>query len=224
MFPWHQIDTVLLDMDGTLLDLHFDNHFWLQLVPEQLSHQQGISHQQASQMVTAAYHKVVGTLEWYCFDYWEQQLGLDLLTLHYSIVERIQMRQDSMPFLQALAYANKRRILLTNAHPKSLALKLEHTELAMGLDEKLSSHESGYPKEHPEFWRYAFEKYQLDPTRCLFIDDSPAILAASKLAGVEYQLAITNPDSQKPHNVISDFPAIDDYRQLLQDLKTPYTN
>src|SRR5690606_507131 len=26
--PWNQIDTVLLDMDGTLLDLHFDNHFW----------------------------------------------------------------------------------------------------------------------------------------------------------------------------------------------------
>ena len=25
---WTQLDTILLDMDGTLLDLEFDNHFW----------------------------------------------------------------------------------------------------------------------------------------------------------------------------------------------------
>ena len=29
-----QVDTILLDMDGTLLDLHFDNHFWLEHVPK----------------------------------------------------------------------------------------------------------------------------------------------------------------------------------------------
>ena len=29
---WRDIDTVLLDMDGTLLDLHYDNHFWLEPV------------------------------------------------------------------------------------------------------------------------------------------------------------------------------------------------
>ena len=33
MINWKNIDTVLLDMDGTLLDLHFDNHFWQTFVP-----------------------------------------------------------------------------------------------------------------------------------------------------------------------------------------------
>ena len=33
MIDWQQIDTVFLDMDGTLLDLNFDNHFWLKHVP-----------------------------------------------------------------------------------------------------------------------------------------------------------------------------------------------
>ena len=41
--PWPDIDTVLLDMDGTLLDLHFDNHFWLELLPQRYAELHGIS-------------------------------------------------------------------------------------------------------------------------------------------------------------------------------------
>ena len=33
MLDWNNISTVLLDMDGTLLDLHFDNYFWQHHVP-----------------------------------------------------------------------------------------------------------------------------------------------------------------------------------------------
>ena len=218
MFPWNEIDTVLLDMDGTLLDLHFDNHFWLSLVPAELSRQRGLDSQAAQALVESSYDKVFGTLDWYCLDYWETELRLDIMGLHKTLVDRIQLRQDSMPFLSALGEQKKSRILVTNAHPKSLALKLEHTELATGLDLMLSSHETGYPKEHPHFWQHLFLQFQLDPSRCLFIDDNEDILQAAKDAGVGYQLGITNPDSQKPNKVFSDFPAIGDYHLLLDDL------
>ena len=218
MFPWNEIDTVLLDMDGTLLDLHFDNHFWLSLVPAELSRQRGLNSQAAQALVESSYDKVFGTLDWYCLDYWESELGLDIIGLHKTLVDRIQLRQDSMPFLSALGAQKKSRILVTNAHPKSLALKLEHTELAAGLDHMLSSHETGYPKEHPHFWQHLFLQFQLDPSRCLFIDDNEDILQAAKDAGVGYQLGITNPDSQKPNKIFSDFPAIGDYHLLLDDL------
>ncbi|MCG9739409.1 GMP/IMP nucleotidase [Shewanella insulae] len=219
MFPWNKIDTVLLDMDGTLLDLHFDNHFWLKLVPQTLCQQRRIPQSEAQQLVESAYAKVFGTLEWYCLEYWQQELDLDILALHHTLVDRIQLRQDSMPFLSALARHSKRRILVTNAHPHSLALKLKHTDLASGLDEMLSSHTTGYPKEHPQFWRHLFNHFSLDPSRCLFIDDSEPILQAAKKAGVGYQLGIKNPDSQKPHKQFADFPAIDDYHHLLVSLE-----
>lgn len=218
MFDWNTIDTVLLDMDGTLLDLHFDNHFWLSLVPQELCKQRGLNPSQAQQLVVESYNKVAGTLDWYCLDYWQAELQLDIMGLHHTLVDRIQLRQDSMPFLNALAVAGKKRILVTNAHPKSLALKLEHTELGRGLDAMISSHETGYPKEHPQFWHTLFEQFALTPERCLFIDDSETILHAARLAGVGHQLGITNPDSQKPANSFTDFPAISDYRLLLTDL------
>lgn len=218
MLPWDQIDTVLLDMDGTLLDLHFDNHFWLHLVPQELSREKGISVDEAKAMVESQYQQVSGTLNWYCLEYWRDTLGLDVLALHRTLVDRIQMRQDSMPFLQALEQAGKLRILVTNAHPDNLQLKLEHTELRRGLDKLLSSHETGYPKEHPAFWTELFERFGLEPARCLFIDDSEPILAAARKAGVGFQLGIKNPDSQKPQKEFADFPAIHDYHLLLEEL------
>ncbi len=39
---WQDVDTVLLDMDGTLLDLAFDNYFWQKLVPEYATGSDGI--------------------------------------------------------------------------------------------------------------------------------------------------------------------------------------
>ncbi|RTR37394.1 GMP/IMP nucleotidase [Shewanella canadensis] len=218
MFPWNKIDTVLLDMDGTLLDLHFDNHFWLSLVPKELSRQKGLDSQAAQQLVETAYQKVFGTLDWYCLDYWQRELNVDIKELHRTLVDRIQLRQDSMPFLTALGVQGKSRILVTNAHPHSLSLKLEHTDLSKGLDKMISSHETGYPKEHPKFWLHLFQRFNLDPSRCLFVDDSEAILNAAKKAGVGYQLGITNPDSQKTDKVFSDFPSIGDYHLLLDDL------
>lgn len=218
MFPWDKIDTVLLDMDGTLLDLHFDSHFWLKLVPQTLSHNRNISLNEANVLVEQAYDQVVGTLDWYCLDYWQQQLQLDIVMLQRTLADRIQLRQDSMPFLHTLAKKHKTRILVTNAHPHSLALKLEHTELAQGLDHMLSSHETGFAKEHPQFWSSLFNQYQLQPSRCLFIDDSEAILHAAKQAGVGYLLGISNPDSKKPHKIFTHFPAIHDYHHLLDDL------
>jgi FMN phosphatase YigB (HAD superfamily) len=45
--PWEAIDTVLLDMDGTLLDLRFDNYFWMEFLPERYAERHGLTPEQA---------------------------------------------------------------------------------------------------------------------------------------------------------------------------------
>jgi len=49
MLNWSEISTVLLDMDGTILDLHFDTHFWLEHLPMRYSEKTGISLEQAKE-------------------------------------------------------------------------------------------------------------------------------------------------------------------------------
>ena len=65
MIAWERVETVLLDMDGTLLDLQFDNHFWREHVPRRFAERHGLDPDSARAQVYAHYRRVEGTLDWY---------------------------------------------------------------------------------------------------------------------------------------------------------------
>ena len=117
-------------MDGTLLDLHFDNQFWLHHVPMRYAQKEGISIEQATDLLRLEYQKVAGQIQWYCLDYWQKTLDLPIAELKQEIKHLIALRDDVPAFLIALKDAGKSVILVTNAHPDSLSLKLEQTTLA----------------------------------------------------------------------------------------------
>ncbi len=98
MLDWRQIDTVLLDMDGTLLDLHFDNYFWLEHLPKRWAELSGISVSDAKQQLEAEYHELNGKIEWYCLDYWTKRLSLPITELKREVMDKIQMRADTPAF------------------------------------------------------------------------------------------------------------------------------
>lgn len=214
-FNWKEIDTVLLDMDGTLIDLQPDNYFWLQLVPKALSEKHGMTLEQARKTIHQEYTAVQHTMNWYCFDYWCEKLDLDIYHMTDEIGDRTRVRDDTAPFLKALRDNGKKTILLTNAHPHSLAVKMSYTRLDDHLDLLLSTHTFGYPKEDQRLWHAVQQQTGFDPQRTLFVDDGEPILDAAKTFGIRYCLGIENPDSSMAVKTFQRHPSINDYRTLL---------
>ncbi|KPH58584.1 GMP/IMP nucleotidase [Pseudoalteromonas porphyrae] len=214
MLNWSKIDTVLLDMDGTLLDLHFDNHFWLNVIPEQHAIVRNIGLDEAKADIAKRYQAVHGQIQWYCLDYWEQQLNLPIMELKRQTQHLIKVREDVPAFLTALRQAGKELILLTNAHPESVILKFEKTAIDNYLDGVVSTHQYGVSKEHQSLWQQVHADLEFDKQRTLFIDDSLSVLKAAKEFGIGHLLAVANPDSKQPHNEISDYLNITDFSHV----------
>lgn len=212
--PWSDIDTLLLDMDGTLLDLHYDNQFWNERVPEFYANARGISHREATTIVHGHFSQVAGTLDWYCLDYWQRTLDLPIRELKQQYVNLIKVRDDVPPFLRQARQAGKRIVLVTNAHPDALALKNQHTELASWCDAQYSTHQFGACKEDQTLWHRLQEAEGFNPNRSLFIDDGEHILDAAQRYGISHLRGVENPDSQMAAKRFSRHLSFDNYASL----------
>ncbi len=219
MFDWSAIDTVLLDMDGTLLDLHFDNHFWLEYVPRRYAERHGMTEEAARAELTARYRAVEGTLDWYCVDYWSRELALDIPLLKAEVEHLIRVHPHVIEFLDLLREAGKARVLVTNAHQKALELKMRRTTLGEHLDRVISSHDLGLPKENPAFWDRLQQRVSFDPRRTLFVDDSLPVLESARQHGIRHLLHILRPDTRQPPRKEGPFPAAEGFAPLLPSLE-----
>ena len=219
MFDWEKIDTVFLDMDGTLLNLSFDNYFWLDYVPLAFSRKRKIDLIEAKAIYAEKFQKISGKLDWYSIDYWTAELDLNIEYLQASQSSKISVLPNVVNFLDLLKLAKKKRVLVTNAHQISISLKMKKTKLNERLDLVVCSHDIGLAKEDPMFWEkfHQIEPYEAD--KILFIDDNLDVLNAAKAQGIENLLAISQPDLNRPIRKIDNFKSIKGFSELIPSLE-----
>lgn len=215
---WKRIETVLLDMDGTLLDLQFDNQFWLETIPAEVANRRCIGIAAARQYLAPIFEREAGKLNWYCLDFWSQTLGFSVADLKLTHAHGVAWRPHAQHFLDLLRASHCKVILITNAHPQTLSVKLGQIDLRPWLDGMISSHEYSAPKESPAFWSKLHQAHPFDPEKTLFIDDSESVLASAKQFGVRHLITLRQPDSSKPPRTETRYPAIIHFDEIFAGL------
>jgi HAD superfamily hydrolase (TIGR01509 family) len=215
MIDWRLIDTVLLDMDGTLLDLHFDNYFWQEYLPMRFAEIKGLEPGAAKHYIVSQTRKIEGSLNWYSTDYWSEMLEIDVVELKHEISHKVAIRPFCVDFLDALRSANKDVVMVTNAHHDSLALKMDKTQLAHKFDRLITVHEFSLPKEDPLCWHEVQKRHPFSAQKTLLIDDNLLALESAREYGIGSLLAIYQPDSQAPRLEINDFEAIHSFEEIM---------
>lgn len=212
---WNNIDTVFLDMDGTLLDLHFDNHFWQTHVPRRYADFNGLSVAEASEKILPHMLEIRGTLDWYSIHYWSDYLAMDIPTLKMEVAHLIRLRPGVNEFLGWLRQAGKHVILATNAHPDTVEIKFSRVALGEYFDDIVCSHELDAPKESQAFWQALEKRVPFIASRSLLVDDNASVLDAARDYGIGWLLSIAQPDLKAPPQQTGEYTAVDHFSQII---------
>ncbi len=205
----------MLDMDGTLLDLAYDNYMWLEYIPAEYARQNSILEAEARELLSAKTRSLEGKLQWYCLDHWSEVFDLDIRKLHRNENDRIRYLPGARDFLTAASQHEVRLLLVTNSHLDTLAIKSEVTGITEFFDAVYTSHEIGHAKEDQPFWHAIQEAENFDPEATLFIDDNPSVLESARTFGIRMLLNVTRPDSRRPARENRDFPTIESVASLI---------
>jgi putative hydrolase of the HAD superfamily len=213
--PINDIKYILLDMDGTLLDLYFDDYFWGHLVPQKYAEKHDMSFGAAKDYLYNTYKEQERTLNWCDIDYWSKELHLDIPALKEQIRHLIEVHPHVIEFLELMRAKKKKIYMLTNAHYKTVKIKFNKTQLGKYFDDVLCSFNVGHPKEDIEFWQKAEKRLKFNKEESLFIDDTEDVMKTAREYGIKYLLLKARASSKAEPKKSDEFLAIHDFRELM---------
>jgi len=214
-FIWADIETVFLDMDGTLLDKYYDDYFWEQYVPENYAKKHNLSYPEARQHLLGTYKSVENTLQWTDLDYWSERLGLDIANLKKEISHLVNIHPDVIDFLAFMENLGKKVYLVTNAHPKALQVKMDKVKIEHWFQRLICSQEVGAAKEQSTFWHKLHDILPYAKETTLFADDTEKVLHSAAGYGIRHLIHIAKPSSRLDPQHSRNFPSILSFRELM---------
>jgi len=217
IIDWNDIDTVLLDMDGTILDRHFDDHFWLEHTPKRWAERNHTTVEYAKKHLYDLFRSQENTLNWTDLDYWSDRLKLDIPVLKQEIEHLIAVHPYVTEFLLFLKHTGKKIWLVTNAHSKTLDLKMKLTRIGPYFDGIISAHQVGLPKEDERFWGKLQDFISYDPERTMLGEDSETNLATAKSFSIRYLIYISRYSSKIEPRRSEHFTTIDYFNRLIPE-------
>jgi GMP/IMP 5'-nucleotidase len=221
VLDWSQIDDVLLDMDGTLLDRHFDNLFFEEELPKRYAVLHGMAFEPARDLLMSMYRSVEGELAWTDLHYWTKRVGIDVVAMTKELDHLIEFLPGAEEFLRNLRRMGKRVTIVTNAHESGVAIKTARTGVDRFVDRVVNAFEVGYLKMRPEYWPNCQRLVGFEPRRSLYVDDDESCLVAAQVFGVTHLLHSAKSSSMLAPARSSVFTSIDHFSVIMNGNLAP---
>jgi putative hydrolase of the HAD superfamily len=204
------IDCMLVDMDGVILDNTYDNNFWQNQIPGVISKNKNISFEDAKRLAVQIFNYKKNTKDWYDVDYWSNMLNVDIEAEKRSSIsfDRIQLYEGVTKTLNKLK-DNFRLILITNAHRKTLNIKLEKYDLSPYFENMICAHELHYVKENIQLWYMLKSRFKLDYTKTLLIEDTINNIKVGLSAGISQAVYLGDENYEDSKKILK-LPSIND--------------
>ncbi len=215
IFPGTEIDSVFLDMDGTLLDKYYDDYFWEYFVPEVYAAKNLVDIKVARKLLLETYRTVENTLQWTDLHYWSERLGLDIVALKREISHLVNVHPYVIDYFEYMQKIGKNLYLVTNAHPEALQIKMEQVNIGKWFQRQICSQEVGVAKEQPEFWQKLQQILPYDTERTLLVDDTEKVLHSAKKYGLQQLIHVAKPSSRIPLQFSVHYPSIVNFNELI---------
>lgn len=220
-FSWDAVDDVLLDMDGTLLDRHFDNFFFEEELPRRYAALHGLAFGVARDRLMAMYRSVEGELAWTDLHYWTERVGIDVVAMHRELDHMIGFLPGAEEFLRHLRRLGKRVTIVTNAHASGVGIKNAKTGLDRYVDRIVDAFEVGYLKMRPEYWPACRRLLDFDPKRSFYMDDDEGCLLAARSFGIAHIVHSAKSSTRLPPAPLPTFPSLSDFAPLVNGRPSP---
>jgi len=198
-----ETECILFDMDGVILDNTYDNNFWQNQIPAALAKKRGCSFEDAKRLAVQIFNYKKNTMDWYDLDYWSNMLDIDIeeqkrLPESY---DKIKLYDGVFDILKKIK-KDRKIILITNAHRKTLKIKLKKYDLSPYFDDMVCAHELHYVKEDIQLWYMLRSKYQLDFKKTILIEDTIKNILVGLSAGISGAVYLGNEEFSKRQNIV----------------------
>ena len=202
-------------MDGTLLDLAYDDFIWNDLLPIRYAQQHGCSLEQSQKILHTFYQEHNHTLNWYSSRFWTSKVDVDVLAMQIEHKDKVAFRPYCLELLNYLKQNGYPIWLATNADCSGLQFKLEQMGIANYFDVIVSSEQIGHAKEFIEFWQGLNALHPFNAQDVYFIDDTEKVLNGAKKYGIVNLLSIAQPSSSKAAREVAAYPMLDKLTDLI---------
>ena len=193
----------LIDLDGVILDTSYDNHFWQIHIPDVYAKKKSISMEDSIKVTHSLFNYKKKTKDWYDIDYWSNILDIDIKAEKEKKenMNRMSYKEGAIEVLNKMKKLNKELYLVTNAHKKTLEIKLQKFHIKKYFKQMICSHELGYIKEDIQFWHVLRTKLNINYSKSLLIEDTMDNISSAYHACLRNFIYIT--DEKETNNKVN---------------------